>query len=303
MKYKISLPFIILFFLSGLIPLQSQQSFALKKDIVVGKDEIQKEIITFGGNVLIEGKVTNVIAFGGTITVRGEVNDLFGIGSNLTLESTAVIKGDVFTIGGTIIKEPGSIVKGDTIHFKTSEDISKFFKDAFRNIFSVSLIPFILLVKLITFFLWFLLSLVIAAFFPRQISFASTQIKKSFWPIFGLGFISIIVFVGVVVFSTLLSFILIGIPLLFFFIILGVVIQIFGRVILFYFLGESFFKAFGKYKASPLVIVIIGLVMVTIIRFIPLIGFLFSFCLSIIGWGVIIMTKFGSTENWFKKRS
>lgn len=303
MKNKIIFLFLALFFLSGLIPLQSQQSFSLKKDIVVREDEVQESITTFGGNVLIEGKVESVIAFGGTVIVRGKVTDLVGIGSNITLKSTAFIKGDVFSLGGVLDKEPGSIVKGDTIHFKTSEDISKFLKEAFKNIFSVSLIPFILVMKLIVFFIWFLLSLVIAALFARQISFASSQIRTSFGSVFGIGLLSIIIYVGVVIFSALLSFILIGIPLLFFFIIFGLVIQIFGRVVLFYFLGESFLKAFGKDKVSPLVFVIIGLVIATVIRFIPVIGFLFSFCLSIIGWGVVIMTKFGTTENWFKKRS
>jgi hypothetical protein len=42
---------------------------------------------------------------------------------------------------------------------------------------------------------------------------------------------------------------------------------------------------------------------VSIIQFIPIVGFIFSFCLSIIGWGVIIRTKFGTTENIFKRTS
>jgi sorbitol-specific phosphotransferase system component IIBC len=82
---------------------------------------------------------------------------------------------------------------------------------------------------------------------------------------------------------------------------LGIAIQIFGRVILFYFLGEILSKAFGKSRISPLAAVTLGLILVTLIRFIPVIGFLFSFCLSIIGWGVVIKTKFGTTENWFKR--
>ena len=128
------------------------------------------------------------------------------------------------------------------------------------------------------------------------------QIRKSFGSILGLGLLSIIIYIGVVIFSALLCFLLIGIPLLVFFVILGIVIQIFGRVVLFFFLGESLIKAFGKSKISPIIAAVIGLVLVTIIRFIPVIGFLFSLCLSILGWGVVIKTKFGTTENWFRKR-
>jgi hypothetical protein len=40
-----------------------------------------------------------------------------------------------------------------------------------------------------------------------------------------------------------------------------------------------------------------------LIGFVPVFGFLFSFCLSIIGWGVVIRTKFGTTENAFQRRA
>lgn len=302
MKNKIVLPLIV-FLLLGFISLYGQQGLALKKDIVVAEGETQDNVITLGGNVLIEGEVKkDIVAFGGSITVRGRVGgDIVGVGSDIALESSAIVDGDVYSIGGVLDKEPGCVIKGDTVYFKTSEDVSKFLKETFRSIFTVSFIPFILITKLLLFFIWFIIAIVIAALLPRQISFASTQIRESFWPVFGIGFLSIIIYVGVVIFSALLCFILIGIPILLFFVILGIAVQIFGRVILFYFLGEILTKAFGKSKISPLGAVIIGLVLFTLIRFIPIIGFLFSFCLSILGWGVVIRTKFGTTENWFKR--
>ncbi|MFB0565526.1 MAG: hypothetical protein ACETWK_07590 [Candidatus Aminicenantaceae bacterium] len=305
MKNKILLAPVLLFTLAVFIPLQSQQSAAMKKEINVREGETQDNIFTFGGNVVIEGEVKeSVVAFGGIIIVKGEVKgSVIGIGSNITLHSTAIVGEDVYSIGGTLTKEPGCIIKGDTVYFKTSEDISKFLRGAFKDVFSVSFIPLILIIKTLTFFIWFILALVLAALFPRQISLASTQIRKSFGSIFGIGLLSIVIYIGVVIFSALLCFLIIGIPLLVFFVILGVVIQIFGRVVLFFFLGESLIKAFSKSKISPLVAVIVGLVLLTIIRFIPVIGFLFSLCLSIIGWGVVIKTKFGTTENWFKRRS
>jgi hypothetical protein len=300
MKNKIVFPLILLILLFGFIPLQGQ---LLKKDIVVAEGEVQDNVIALGGNVLIEGKVEeDVVAFGGSITVKGIVKgSVVGIGSDINLESTAIIDGDVYSIGGALNKKPGCVIEGDTVYFKTSEDISKFLKETFRGVFTISFIPFVLITKLLLFFIWFIIALVIAALLPRQISFASSQIRKSFWPVFGIGLLSITIYVGVVIFSALLCFLLIGIPLLFFFVILGIAIQIFGRVILFYFLGESLIKAFGKSKISPLAAVIFGLVLVTLVRFIPIIGFVFSFCLSIIGWGVVIRTKFGTTENWFRR--
>lgn len=61
--------------------------------------------------------------------------------------------------------------------------------------------------------------------------------------------------------------------------------------------------AFGKSESSPILIVILGLIPVSIIMFIPIVGFIVSFCLSIIGWGVVLRTKFGTTESIFKRTS
>jgi hypothetical protein len=300
MKYKIFLTFILVFLISGFLPLQSQESLTMGKDITVEENEVQNTIIAFGGDVLVKGKVLeSVIAFGGTVTVSGEVGDLvLGFGACITLKSSAVVKGDVAALGGTLKREYGSTVKGDTIYFETPEDITKFLPLGLTG----TLIPF-LLFKLISVFIWFLLALLVTAFFPRQISFASSQIRKSFWPVFGTGLLSIIVFTGLVIFAALLCLVLIGIPILLCLIILGLIIKVFGRVVLFFFFGESLMNAFGKSESSPILIVILGLIPVSIIMFIPIVGFIVSFCLSIIGWGVVLRTKFGTTENIFKRTS
>ena len=300
MKHKIFLLFILVFFISGFLPLQSQESFTMGKDITVEEDEVQNTIISFGGNVLVKGKVKrSVVAFGGTVVVSGEVKDLVGFGARITLKSSAIVKGDVASLGGTLKKEYGSTVKGDTIYFETPEDITKFLPLGLEG----TLIPLFLFLKLISAFIWFLIALLVTAFFPRQISFASSQIRKSFWPVFGTGLLSIIVFTGLVIFAALLCLVLIGIPILLCLIILGLIIKVFGRVVLFFFFGESLMNAFGKKNSSPILNVIVGLILVSIIMFIPLFGFLVSFCLSIIGWGVVLRTKFGTTESIFKRTS
>ena len=119
---------------------------------------------------------------------------------------------------------------------------------------------------------------------------------------FGTGLLAIIIFAGLVIFSVLLSFILIGIPILLALIIIGVVIKIFGRIVLFYFFGESLARAFGSKRPTAFLAVFLGLILVGLISFIPILGSLFTFVLSILGWGVVIRTKFGTTENWFRRK-
>ncbi len=301
MKNKRLFPLIFLLLLSLSLPL-SAQGVVIKKDIHVAEDEVQDNVISLGGEVLIQGKVEeSVVAFGGTVTIEGEVGEVvLGLGTQITLKSTAKINGDVVSLGGTLDKEPGSRVDGDTIYMEM---------ESLKDVFSIlggfgiaGLIPILIIIKLITLFIWFILAVILAAFFPRQLSLASSQIRKSFWPVFGTGLLTIIIFIGLFIFSALLCFILIGIPILLALIIIGVVIKIFGRVVLFYFFGESLARAFGSKQPSAFLAVLLGLILVGVISFIPILGSLFSFVLSILGWGVVIRTKFGTTENWFRRK-
>lgn len=305
MKHTPGIILVFLFSLAAATPLSSQESITLKKDIIVSADEVINNVISFGGEVQVEGRVKeNVVVFGGRVTISGQVEDsVVGIGSNVTLTSSAHIRGDVVAFGGLLTKEPGCIIQGDTVYFKSSQLPSEVFNRGLKGILSVSFIPLILILKLISLFIWLLLAVVLAAFFPRQIAFAASQIRKSFWPVFGTGLLALVLFSGLVLASALLSLLLIGIPILLFLIFAGIVIKIFGQVILFYFFGESLARGFGSRSVSPFLAVILGVILVSIITLIPLIGFLFSFCLTAIGWGVVLRTKFGSTENWFRRRA
>jgi len=293
----------ILFVLLGLLPLHGQ-GFIFKKDIVVEEGETQDNVMSWGGEIRIKGNVTDsVINFGGTIIVEGRVGEtIVGFGSEIILRSTARIEGDVISLGGTLDKDPGSIIDGDTIYFSTSDEVAKFLKEGIVGVLGFSLLPLLLIFKLITLVIWFILAIILVAIFPKQITFASDQIQKSFWPIFGTGILSIFIFTSLIIFSVFLSFILIGIPILLALIAVGVVIKIFGRVVVFYFMGDWIFKAFGGKKVSALFAVFLGLFLFGLIGFIPVIGSVLSFVLSIIGWGVVIRTKFGSMENWFKRK-
>ncbi len=302
MKNKTTWAFILLFMIPGLLPLHSQECFTVTEDIYIGEGEIQKNVISFGGKIVIEGEVREmVLAFGCEVIISGKVGDsVVGFGSDITLKSSAVIDGDLVAFGGTLEKEAGSLIGGDTISFKGFEDFADFLGEGLTG----ALIPLIIFFKLVSVFITFLLALLVTALFPKQITFASSQIRKSFWPVVGTGVLSIIIYVGLVIFATLLSFVLIGIPLLIALIIIGFIIKLFGRVVLFYFFGESLIQAFNKNsKVSPFGGMILGFILVSFISFIPFIGGLFTFCLSIIGWGIAIRTKFGTKENWFKKKT
>lgn len=302
MKKKVIWVFLGLFLGGILPPLQCLENISIKQEIYVGKDEVQENIIAFGGNITVDGRVKeSVVAFGGTIVLNGEVGDtVIGIGSMISLRSTAVIGGDLVCLGGVLSKEPGCVIQGDTVYFKSAEIFSRFFRG---GLLSFPFLPVLLIFKVMTMFIWLLLALVVVAVFPRQLAFASAQIRSSFWPTMGTGALTLIVFVTLVLFSALLSFLLIGIPFLLFLIAVGLIIKIFGQITLFHFFGESLGRAFGSRTVAPWVAVLLGLLIVSLTTLIPVVGLLISFLLTLLAWGVVIRTKFGTTENWFRKKA
>jgi len=286
---------------SALAARQSGDSVGLRDRHVVSRDETRDNVVTLGGDIIVEGKVRkSVLAFGGTITVSGEVGDaVVGVGAKITLKSTAVIKGDLISLGGTIDKEPGFRVDGDTVYFKGSEISGINLSDGLKGLLTFSFWPIIIIFKMVNIFIWAILVFIVAMLFPKQVTLAGGEIRKSFWPIFGTGLLALICFTFLVIFAALLCLVLIGIPILFALVIAGLVVKIFGKVALFYFFGESLLR---RTKSSPLGAAMLGLLIVSFVGFIPIIGWLFSLVLSILGWGVAIRTKFGTTENWYQQK-
>lgn len=293
----------VLFALS--VPLPAAQGITMQRDVTVPAGETQDNIIILGGRAQVDGTIRqSVIAFGGTVTVSGDVGDsIIGFGSRIVLKETAVVKGDVVALGGTLEKELGCTVRGDTVYFQSAELGEKLFKNGvLGGILAFPLLPIILAIKLVIVFLWFIIALVGAAVFPRQIAYASGELRKSFWPAFGIGLLAHIIFGGLVVFAALLSIILIGIPVLLALIAAAFMIKLFGRLVLFYFFGDSIRRAFGSRSVTAIGAVLLGLLVISLIDFLPLIGLLFSIVLNIVGWGIAIRTKFGTTENVFLKK-
>ena len=128
---------------SALLAQEHGNRLGYKDTIVVGPEETRDNVVSFGGDIVVEGKVRRtVFALGGTIIVSGEVGEaVVGLGSRITLKSTAVIRGDLIGLGGTISKEAGFHVGGDTVYFKSSELSGKIFKEGFKGIFSLSFWP------------------------------------------------------------------------------------------------------------------------------------------------------------------
>ena len=278
------------------------KGIVVEKDIQIGPNDRQDNVILLGGSAVIEGVIDeNVVALGGRVTLSGTVKgDVIGLGAMVTLKPTAVVEGDVVCIEGTLEKESGCRIEGDTNYFKLSHLIPKF-EGGWKGFLSMSLVPFILIFKLVMVFIWFLVTLVLANVIPRRITFASEQLRKSFGAVLGTGVLAMVIFAFLVIIAALLCIVLIGIPILLALLAAHFFITIFGQVTVYHYFGESLAKAFGQAKPSPLGAALLGLSLVSILTFIPFLGIFVALFLNFLVFGAAIRTKFGSTENWFQK--
>ena len=81
----------------------------------------------------------------------------------------------------------------------------------------------------------------------------------------------------------------------------GMIVKVFGRIVVLFLFGESLAAAFNKRSISPIAAVLLGLLVFGFIGFVPVLGFFFSFVMGIMGWGIALRTKFGTVENWFHR--
>jgi hypothetical protein len=287
------------------LPARAHAEIGSNKDIHIAPGETQDKVFSLGGHVFIEGTVReDVFVVGGSITISGDVGQsVVGIGSHVVVKSTAKIGEDLAALGGTLEKEPGCSIVGDTIYFETRELGDRLFKNGFfESLFSLSLIPIIVVIKLVFIFLWLIGAAIGVALFPKPIAFAAGEIRKAFWPALGTGIVAILVFTMLVFFAALLSFVLIGIPIALALGVAGFLVKVFGRLAVFYFLGESLLKALGSKRIGAMGAVMAGVLVFSLAGFVPVLGFFFSLVMNAVGWGIAIRTKFGSMENWFHKK-
>jgi hypothetical protein len=285
---------------------RGQEKPTLGGDIVVAAGATQEKVFSFGGNIVIEGRVRqDVVAIGGSITVSGEVGkSVVGIGSRVRIKQSAVIGEDVAALGGTLEKEPGCSVRGDTIYFQTAEIGDRLFKKGpLFGLFALKFTPFFLFLKLAVVLVWAFLAVLGLVLLPKQVVTASESIRTSFGPVFLTGLVAVLVFTGLIIFSTLLSIVLIGIPILIAVATAGIIIKIFGQLAVFHFFGSSFLRGLKAGDASPLAAALVGLLVVSLLGFVPVLGLLFSLVVAMMAWGTAVRTRFGTTENWFRPQA
>ena len=238
------------------------------KEIKVGPGETRAAAINaFNASLHIAGKVDeSIFLVSGSLLLEGEVSgDVICIASRVTIGAGAVIGKDLIVIGGQPRKTERSRIDGQLYHVRTQKDLKKI---------AASILPFLpesggmTFFKISKLFFWLILALLALLILPAQISRAAVMLGET--PLHHLlrGLVAMLAFALLLLSFLLMSLVLIGIPLLVMLIAAYFLLLIFGRAVVFYFVGGKIAAAL-KLKISAPLLIGLGVALYALLKFLP----------------------------------
>jgi hypothetical protein len=179
-------------------------------------------------------------------------------------------------------REGTSRVGGRVYEVRSREDLKQV---------AASVLPFIsdsggmTFFRIIKIFFWLVLSLMTLAVFPLQVAQASAMLFHQPLHHAARGLAALLIFLPLMAFFLLLSFVLIGIPLMIVLLAAYVLLLIFGRTVVFYSIGASSAGAL-RLGANPALFIVIGAAAYALFKFIPYVGWIIVLTLDLFAVGI-----------------
>lgn len=258
--------------------------YKMQKDITITGDQtFDRSIVSFKGKLVIKGTVKeSVILVGGQLTLDGVIEeDVICFASDVKIGENAHIKRDLFVIGGTLDRNAAAKVDGEYFFFKF--DLKKL-----EN----SLIPILSdtrtfsLFKAIRIILWFIIALIVFAIVPKKINAAEEIFDNHRLKIGTVGLLSLFSFIFLVFISIILSFIVIGIPIFILLVLLYLVTYVFGRTVMFYYIGIKLAHLVKLKNIAPALFILVGVIFYALLKMLPFVGPILLIVLNIFELGI-----------------
>lgn len=300
--YLIWLPLLV-FSLSFSIQANPEISLSDDEKTLVVEDAPEMEVIAIAKSVEVRKSAKGVFSFGGDVIVSGRVEgDVATIGGSVVQKEGGYIGGDVIVFGGsykhesqTALREPGK----ETIVFGVWEEELRDLAQNPTQILSPTVSWTFLAQRLLLALFWFAISMVITTIAPGAVGRAVARIRLSTLKVTSLGSV---VFVGSVIailggISILPDFLsatlgLMGLAIL----LLG---YVFGRVALQVTVGKILQKQFlSEANRSETLATLLGVFVWTTLLSVPYIWILALFSVFAVGIGLILTAR--SSNVWPK---
>jgi hypothetical protein len=246
---------------------------------MASKAEIGRDFLFGSGNVHMDGPIgRNVKGGGSEVTISNAVGGNAELAvENLTLTSTANIQGNLTYTG----KNEADIQAGAKVGGKTTHNMPEVKKPApFSGIGG----------KILGFLMAFVTGLIIILFVPRRSASAADSIRNKPWASLGWG--AVILFATPIA-AILVCFTVIGIPVGLIALALYAIAIYISQVFVSLFIGRWIIGRFRSVESRAVMVGALasGLVIITILKLIPFLGFWIGLAVALFGLGAVLVSE------------
>lgn len=248
--------------------------FSIGKTITVSQNETVNSILSFGSNIGIAGKV---------------LGNVFAIGGQIVLGPSAKVDGKIFSLGTKIIKSPQAIIGGETKEVFMPEIIVTLSETGSKVLFKAILVAQIFSALLV--FLGILaLGIAIGLIFPKRVGWTAAAIERDPIKAFLWGVLWIVLLLPI---TFLLLISIVGIPLILVQIALYGIAVILGIIAVAQIIGKKLLASMKRYNQPIIAEIVWGIVILTLITFIPIVGIIIDSLLIAIAIGASWTSRLG----------
>ncbi len=246
----------------------------------------EQDIVKFGTDLMIEGDegIRDAVVIAGDIIVDGSVErDVIAIGGSVTLTNKAVVGRNVIAVSGQIQRGTGAEVGGNI----TEVNIPGLYTlvNAFSGGDWTGPFLFFAAWSIVSFIGLLALALLISVFFPGTIDTVSSALHDQSVRSAVVGIIGMLLLIPV---GVLLAISVIGIVLIPVEVIFVSISFLFGYVAAARLIGMRLLKAIRRPPATPVWETLWGTILLALVGFIPVLGWLINALAVIFGFGGVL---------------
>lgn len=283
------------------LPVTSPAQVVLGSDVVVEAGKTVEKAVSIGGTVTIYGTVTDdAVSLGDNVIIEksGRVKgNAVSIGGDVSLKDSSSVDGDAVSVGGLVNIAPAAVLGGKIVKPHMNFDNHFNFCDGFLRMlffgpfsgalgmFGTALLLFFFIARVL-----FLLACAMLMYMvvPERVTVIAQSLRVSFGPAILYGFIALFLLPFFFLFQ-LIS--IIGIPLIPLTGLILFLLYLFGAAGVALWVGRLIPGAASR---SGMVNVVLGVLVISLLRLIPGVGFLMGLVLVSVSFGIIIITRIGS---------
>lgn len=294
---------IALIFLCQFTLLAQTQISSPDENTLIIDDAPEMEVFAFGKTVIVKKQAKGVLTFGGDVIIEGRVEgDVAAIGGSITQKENAFIGGDVIIFGGNYRPESVNPLRNEgkqTIMYAGYEEELRGLSQNPTQIFSPEVSFAFLAQRVLSVLFWFVITLALTTLAPGAVSRAIARFQLSTLKIFAIGFFAFLVTTITIIGSlSLLPNYLSAIFGLMAFVLL-MLAYVFGRVAMQVSVGKILQKQFVAEKnRSETLAIFIGVFVWTLLLSIPYVWTFALLALFAAGIGLVLTGR--SINVWQK---